>query len=399
MSNINYTWSRAPNNKNEVSYGKEPDRVYLLYHSLRRMSKKYHQTSSLYKLKGKGGSYRATIIQENIIETFLEQLNIKCNSLNINIMCKFQKFIGEITNYTNNVYTITVGDKSVTIPYSVMHKYPVFPTSMMESGHLKIGGNIHLVKKDEQTFYPDHETYGISNSQEQIHYVDGSYLLKDAKPLKLECSFNELLSKLSNIMPSIPEGKRNEVLQILVNQDLRDEEKQSRLTSLVAFPLDFEESETLEKKKSIFTPANRSKDENAQPKEIVESIVAMCNTSEQKPCKLIIGIDDKTNLTNKLQDEIATRYPNMDNIDEFQNTFLIPFIKSYTYNNPLLLSSLKYNWYSYHGDLVLIIDINYRGAPIVCKGGILPYRCGSSKHCVEGPDMVSMIVKLSENID
>lgn len=130
-----------------------------------------------------------------------------------------------------------------------MHKYPVFPTSMMESGHLKIGGNIHLVKKDEQTFYPDHETYGISNSQEQIHYVDGSYLLKDAKPLKLECSFNELLSKLSNIMPSIPEGKRNEVLQILVNQDLRDEEKQSRLTSLVAFPLDFEESETLEKKR------------------------------------------------------------------------------------------------------------------------------------------------------
>lgn len=201
MSNTNYTWSRAPNNKNEVSYGKEPDRVYLLYHSLRRMSKKYHQTSSLYKLKGKGGSYRATIIQENIIETFLEQLNIKCNPLNISIMCKFQKFIGEITNYTNNVYTITVGDKSVTIPYSVMHKYPVFPTNMMESGHLKIGGSIHLVKKDEQTFYPDHETYGISNSQEQIHYVDGSYLLKDAKPLKIECSFNELLGKLSNIMP------------------------------------------------------------------------------------------------------------------------------------------------------------------------------------------------------
>lgn len=54
---------QSPNNKNEVNYGKEPDRVYLLFHSLRRMSKKYHQTSSLYKLKGKGGSYRATIIQ------------------------------------------------------------------------------------------------------------------------------------------------------------------------------------------------------------------------------------------------------------------------------------------------------------------------------------------------
>lgn len=397
MSNINYPWGRAPNEENEVSYGKEADRVYLLYRSLSRMSEKYHQSSSLYKLKGKGGPYRSTIIQENIIETFLEQLNINNNTLNINNMCKFQKFIGEITNYTNNVYTITVGDKKVAIPYSVMHKYPVFPTNMMEADHLKIGGSIHLVKKDAQTFYPDHETYGISNSQEQIHYVEGSYLVKDTKPLKLECSFNNLLGKLSCIMPSIPEEKRNEVLQVLANQDLGDEEKQSRITSLVAFPLDFEESETLEKKKSLFIPAYRSKDENAQPKEIVESIVAMCNISEQKPCKLIIGVDDKTNLTNKLQDEIATRYPNMDTLDDFQNTFLIPFIKSYTYNNPLLLSSLKYNWYNYHGDLILIIDINYKGAPIVCKGGILPYRCGSSKHCVDGPDMVNMIVKLTEN--
>lgn len=398
MSNINYPWRRAPNDEKEVSYSIETDRVYLLYRSLSRMGKKYHQVSNLYKQKGKGGPYRATIIQENIIETFLELSNIKNSHFNINIMCKFQKFIGEITNYTNSVYTITVGDKKITIPYSVMHKYPVFPTNMMEAGHLKIGGSIHLVKKDEQTFYPDHETYGISNSQEQIHYMDGTYLLKDVKPLKLGCSFNELLGKLSTIMPSIPEDKRNEVLQVLANQNLGDEEKQGKITSLVAFPLDFEESETLEKKKSLFIPAYRSKDENAQPKEIVESIVAMCNISEQKPCKLIIGIDDKTNLTNKLQDEIATRYPNMD-LDEFQNTFLIPFIKYYTYDNPLLLSSLKYNWYDYHGDLVLIIDINYKGAPIVCKGGILPYRCGSSKHCVEGPDMVSMIVKLSENID
>lgn len=29
---------QSPNNKNEVNYGKEPDRVYLLFHSLRRMS-------------------------------------------------------------------------------------------------------------------------------------------------------------------------------------------------------------------------------------------------------------------------------------------------------------------------------------------------------------------------
>ena len=85
MSNINYPWRRAPNDEKEVSYSIETDRVYLLYRSLSRMGKKYHQVSNLYKQKGKGGPYRATIIQENIIETFLELSNIKNSHFNINI--------------------------------------------------------------------------------------------------------------------------------------------------------------------------------------------------------------------------------------------------------------------------------------------------------------------------
>lgn len=404
MSAISFSWgnswTRAPSKGGEgIGFGEELYNVHLLYNSLSRMGKRCHKASSRYKLNGKVGFYRDTVIQKNVIDTFMEQINNKYNYIKINNMCKFQKFEGEITNYANNVYTITVGNKDVTIPYSIMHKYPVFPDSMMEADHLKIGSTIMLVKKDEQTYYPDHETYGIGNCQEHAPNVDGAYLLKDAEPWKMNCSFQEIICKLSNILPEISDKERSVVLQTLANQGMTEDEKLDRITNLVVFPLEFKESATLEKKKSLFFPAKRSKDEFAQPKEIVESIVAMCNCVDQKPCKLVIGVDNKTNKTNRLQDEIASRYPQMYSLDQFQNTFLVPFIKSYTFDNPILMSSLKYNWYNYHGDLVLVIDIDYKGMPIVCKGGILPYRCDSAKMCVEGPDMVNMIAKLINHIE
>lgn len=62
-------------------------------------------------------------------------------------MCKFDKSIGKVTNYHNNIYVIAVDDKTIVIPFSVMHKYPSFPQSMMEDGHLKIGVNVTMVKK------------------------------------------------------------------------------------------------------------------------------------------------------------------------------------------------------------------------------------------------------------
>ena len=206
-----------------------------------------------------------------------------------------------------------------------------------------------------------------------------------------------MMAQFNTLILSLPEKQRLETLNIIAASNMTEEQKIEKLTSMVDFPLDFVESQTLEKKASLFYAPGTPKDNNAQIKEIVESIVAMCNSEEQKQCRLIVGVNDKTNKTCKLQDEIATIYPQMTNLDQFQNTMLVPFIKSYTYDNAILMSSLKYNWYNYNGDLILIIDINYHGDPIICKGGRLPYRCDSAKMVAEGVDLVNMVKKLTRN--
>ena len=94
-------------------------------------------------------------------------------------MCKFNKFNGKVTNYYSNMYVIEVDDKTIYIPFSVMHKFPAFPQSMMEDGHLKIGVTVIMVKKDEKTYYPDHETSRVNNNQEHKLNIDGTHLLKD----------------------------------------------------------------------------------------------------------------------------------------------------------------------------------------------------------------------------
>ena len=57
----------------------------------------------------------------------------------------------------------------------------------------------------------------------------------------------------------------------------------------------------------------------------------------------------------------------------------------------------RYYWCNYNGNLILIIDINYHGDPIICKGGRLPYRCDSAKMIAEGVDLVNMVKKLTRN--
>ena len=371
-----------------------------VHHSLQRLKGRFHKVSSTYKGKGLQASYKSSATQENWIEALIEDFNTKeqnINSKHIKTMCKFDKSIGKVTNYHNNIYVIAVDDKTIVIPFSVMHKYPSFPQSMMEDGHLKIGVNVTMVKKDEKTYYPDHETYGVTNTQEYKLNVDGSYLLKDAKPYKQTHNLPELMAQLNKMMLSLTEDLRLETLNVIAAGNMTEEQKVEKLTSMVNFPLDFDESQTLEKKASLFYAPGNPKDDRAQFKEIVESIVAMCNSEEQKLCQLIVGVNDKTSKTYKLQDEIASNYPQMANLDQFQNTLLVPFIKSYTYDNALLMSSLKYNWYNYNGDLILIIDINYHGDPIICKGGRLPYRCDSAKMVAEGVDLVNMIKKLTRN--
>lgn len=367
-----------------------PINAYQIYQALKRMQNKNHQASSVYKSKGLDAAFKTSQQEENRLETIIDNFNN--NLKDIKTMCKFN---GKVTKYHSNMYVIEVDDKTIFIPFSVMHKFPAFPQSMMEEGHLKIGVNVIMVKKDEKTYYPDHETYGVTNTQEHKLNVDGTYLLKDAKPYKQTNSLPELMTQFNTLMFSLPEDQRLETLNVIAASNMTAEQKVEKLTSMIDFPLDFVESQTLEKKASLFYSPGNSKDDRAQLKEIVESIVAMCNSEEQRQCQLIVGVNDKTNKTCRLQDEIASNYPQMANLDQFQNTLLVPFIKSYTYDNVLLMSSLKYNWYSYNGDLILIIDINYHGDPIICKGGRLPYRCDSAKMVAEGVDLVNMVKKLT----
>lgn len=369
--------------------------AHQMHHALKRMQNRSHQASSHYKVKGLGSPFKTSHQQEIWLETIIDNFNN--NLKHIKTMCKFEKSIGKVTNYYNNIYTIQLDDKTLHIPFYVMHRYPAFPTAMMEEGHLRIGVSVTMVKKDEMTYYPDHETYGVTNTQEHKLKVDGSYLLKDAKPYKQTNSLPDMMAQFNTLILSLPEDQRLETLNIIAAGNMTEEQKIEKLTSMVDFPLDFVESQTLEKKASLFYAPGTPKDNNAQIKEIVESIVAMCNSEEQKQCRLIVGVNDKTNKTCKLQDEIATIYPQMTNLDQFQNTMLVPFIKSYTYDNAILMSSLKYNWYNYNGDLILIIDINYHGDPIICKGGRLPYRCDSAKMVAEGVDLVNMVKKLTRN--
>ena len=376
-----------------------PINAHQVYQALKRMQCRNHQATSAYKCKGLGAPYKTSQQQENwlgaIINHFNQNTNIQLK--HIKTMCKFNKFNGKVTNYYSNMYVIEVDDKTIYIPFCVMHKFPAFPQSMMEDGHLKIGVTVIMVKKDEKTYYPDHETYGVNNNQEHKLNIDGTYLLKDTKAYKQSNSLPELMAQLSTQLPSLQEDLRLETLKVISTINMTEEQKVEKLTSMVDFPLDFVESQTLEKKASLFYAPGNTKDDRAQLKEIVESIVAMCNSEEQKQCQLIVGVNDKTNKTCKLQDEIASNYPQMANLDQFQNTLLVPFIKSYTYDNALLMSSLKYNWYNYNGDLILIIDINYHGDPIICKGGRLPYRCDSAKMIAEGVDLVNMVKKLTRN--
>lgn len=363
--------------------------------TLSKIKDKDHQSAALYRIKGIDGSYRAIKSQNEWINSLIDNYKQNNHHLkHIYNMCKFNKVQGVINNFQNDMYFVNVDNTFIRIPHTVMHRFPNFSESMMDGNHLKIGSTIILVKKDERTYYPDHETYGVKSCPEIKTKVDGSYLLQYAKPYKQSNTLSSLVGKLSTSLMTLPEDTRTEVLMVLSNTNMTEEAKTEKLTSMVNFPLDFVESQTLEKKSSLFHYNGKTKDEKAQVKEIVESIVAMCNCQEQKPCQLIIGVDDKTNKTCKLQDEIASQYPQMETLDKFQSTFLVPFIKSYTYDNPLLMSSLQYNWYSYNGDLILIIDINYHGDPIICKDGRLPYRCGTSKMVAEGMDLVGMVKKL-----
>ena len=63
-------------------------------------------------------------------------------------MNNYTKHIGIVTNYIDNKYSITVDNKTIHMPFEIMHKLSVFPPSVMDGDHLKIGAQITLAKKD-----------------------------------------------------------------------------------------------------------------------------------------------------------------------------------------------------------------------------------------------------------
>ena len=93
--------------------------------ALKRMQNRSHQASSTYKGKGLEAPFKTSLQQENWLGAIIDNFNN--NLKHIKTMCKFDKSIGKVTNYYNNMYIIEVDDKTISIPFSVMHKYPVFP--------------------------------------------------------------------------------------------------------------------------------------------------------------------------------------------------------------------------------------------------------------------------------
>ena len=329
-------------------------------------------------------------------------------------MSSIIKTQGTVVKFENGAYTVKVDDKVVSIPSGVMHRCVEFPSDMLENGHLKISCQLALVRKDDRTYYPDHTFYPVAkNSQLGIHRLpsllfsdqkqssaqlsDGSYLLIGI-PSYIEVKNDDtFMADLSAMLPLMPNEKREQVLLILTSTDSETEKKKA-IMKIVDFPVKFTESSRLEKKSSLFFPASKSqleKDRNAQLKEVADSVIAFCNSKEQRPCHVIVGISNETNKPTGLQNEIATRYPGM-SLDKFQSTVLVPFFLSYTGNNALLMASLNFEWYKISENLVLIIDINYTRAPVVVKGGRLPYRYGTSKSVAEMSEMVSYIMNFSK---
>jgi hypothetical protein len=385
-----------------------PQSLHKVYCEQEKFYRKAEQHANAYRLSLKYGWYRTAKMQTDSTITIMEELctpfNYNSNKhnnnkkQNSNMEKQLTRVIGTICDNQGQNYNVSIDEKTIYIPFKVMHSRAEFPVDILENGKIKIGTDIVLFQKDEETYYPDHSVYCTPKIEKEAE-KDGSYLLDGVEAYKVASTLKEAITKYNHVSSSLSESTRMDVLEIIAS-NLSDDEKCSRICDTVKFPLDFVESRHLEKKKSLFYSAGKSHksgQESAQMQEIIECLVAMCNCRDQKPSKLIVGVDDKNNHTSKLQNEIASRYPNM-SLDQIQNTVLGNSIRSYTYNNALLMQSLEFHWYTYNGDLILVIETDYHGDPIICKGGILPYKSGSSKSIAQGLELIPMIKCLLQDV-
>jgi len=304
---------------------------------------------------------------------------------------------GKVISFENEYYYVKIEDSTRVIPikYETMHKYVQFDVDMMENNHLKIGTNIRLIQKDNGICYPDHTAY--NHKQQKFNQPQNiskcNNLLENVPEFTENVDFDSFVNRLADLMPSIRNDKIKKILNILASEALSKSEKVNQILKHVHIPIVPVESKMVERKSSLFHPADGiepANDPNKQMKEITETIASLANANTTDPRIVIVGVNDDGSICG-IQREIAERYPKM-NLDQFQNTFLVNFIRNYTGRNDTFMSSLDFNWYQHDRKLILVITINYVGLnPVICDGKIIPYRTGSSKSKVTGNDMVDFI--------
>lgn len=329
-------------------------------------------------------------------------------------MIQLLNVLGTVISFANGIYTLKVGAQTAKIPWGVMHRCVDFPNQMLEDGHVKVGEKMALTQKGEATYYPDHAhympkkektpasgastTFSSKTAVSDDLFVDGNYLLKGLQPYSVAMDYSAFMTDLSVILPSLESEKREQILLELASSH-SDDFKMTAISAIAGLPVCPVESSRIEKKEHLFAQTSKKqleKNRHAQLKDICETVISFCNSKEQRPCKVIVGLSGQDNTPTGLQKEIAAKYPGL-SLAKFQSTVLVPYFLSCTCNNTLFVSSIDFQWYNLGGNLILVIEINYTGNPIVTKGSVLPYRHGSSKRVSEGTEMVSFIVDFAQN--
>ncbi len=312
-------------------------------------------------------------------------------------MKTFSKTQGKVINNANKYYMLKVDGNPIIIPKTVMHRYVVFPGECLENDELKVSTLIDLTKIEcdgKTTYYPDHSAYRL---KEQITPQN---LLIGLEEFSRDLDFE---STLENLSKRISEIDSKDCLRIL--KLLEGNQKQEVKKELMALWGEFDgfpdEGESIEYKSSLYHVAQGSKFEsqkNGQLMELTMSAAAIANTTGKG--LIIVGVKDKSKgyVASGIENEIVEEYPHL-TLDLFQNTVLTNFMKTYT-GSDSFMQALKFKWMKYQGHLILRIDIDFKGDIVLCNSSnspYIPYRVGSSTHCVHGYGLIDYIRNHSNN--
>lgn len=303
----------------------------------------------------------------------------------------FKKIKGYIYSVTDKYYILRVDGEQITIAKSVMHKMVEFPKNCMDEDSLRNNIEIDLMRITEDgnvSYYPDHSVYELKQEQS----LAPEKLLENLEELSI--SPDNYLEKLSEKLPEMKSEERLHILQLFEKRDdsqVKDE-LMRLLGSTSCLP---NEDEDVEYKSSLFHCAQGSKyskERNGQLMEIIMSVAAIANTARRGV--VYVGIKDKQKHYEAagIEEEIARQYPSM-TLDQYTNTVITNFIRTYTQSD-VFLQGLKFRWMRYQGHLVLRIDIDFKGDLVLCNSSnspYIPYRVGSSTHCVYGYGLIDYI--------